>query len=320
MRHIQLIVASLIFVLMISIGYVEATRGGGGGRGGGGAGGAHFSASRTPSMGAGQFSAHGASQFRNPTFNSTQARSQVQQHLQQSNQGINPQNLNQRQSFQNLQSRNQNNALTAQRMQQRINNNHPGYNNWFNDQFNQRHNYNPNYYGNANWWQGANWYGMNDWVAGDWTTPVYYDYQENAAPAPVVVENYPVQQPIYSQGEPVTGQPKGDWIPIGVFAAAQDVAQAPYSNMFVQLAMNKKGEIAGSYYNSATDEVHPLDGTIAKSSQVVAWNVSDNPSSPLMQTGLYNLTQDVTPVQVSFPDDTTQTWYLVKMQPPQQQK
>lgn len=299
--------------------HTEAARGGGrggGGRAGGRAGGGAQLA-RTPSMGraGGASTGHLSSQFpqaanRNVALNRSQVRGQAQQYMRQSNVR---QPLNQ-QTFQQLQARNQPNVRNAQVAAARIRNNHPGYNNWFDNQFYRRHDYTPNFdLRNANWWAGASWYGMNDWVNGDWSNPVYYAYPEASETEPIIVNNYSVSQ----AAPPVATTSQAEqWMPIGIFAAAQDVELAPYSNMFVQLALNRDGDIAGAYYNSTTDELHPLDGSLDKQAQVVAWNVSDNADSPIMQTGLYNLSQDVTPVQVHFPDETNQVWYLVRIQEP----
>lgn len=288
-----LILSSTLFS-MFTLDHLEAARPSGHGGSGGGA---HFASARTPSMSRVEshppaqhaFSAHTAPHF-SP----------------------------QKQSFQQLQTRNQTSVRAAQTARNQIGSKYPGYNNWFSNQFNQNHHYNPNFHhNNANWWSAANWYGINNWVSGDWNTPIYYDYQDEGEPEPIEVDNYLPPEPAYPeypQEVPIATPTQNDWMPIGVFAAAKDVSQASRSNMFVQLALNKAGDIAGTYYNATTDETHPLDGTIDKKSQVASWRVSDNPASPLMQTGLYNLTQEVTPVQVRFPDDTSQTWYLVKMQ------
>lgn len=104
-----------------------------------------------------------------------------------------------------------------------------------------------------------------------------------------------------------------EWLPLGVFAAGKTADEAGYSNMFVQLALDKAGDIAGTYYNAATDETHNLDGLVDKDTQEAVWKVTDNPQSPVMTTGLYNLTQDVATVEVHFQDGTVQPWVLVRL-------
>lgn len=107
--------------------------------------------------------------------------------------------------------------------------------------------------------------------------------------------------------------PQEEWMPLGVFAAGETYTEAAYSSMFVQLALNKSGQIAGTYYNTATNEVHDLDGEVNEYTQEAVWKVSDNPNSPTMITGLYNLTQDVAIVQVLFTNGRNQNWTLVRI-------
>lgn len=294
---------TIVLILTFSfMGIALAARGGGRGGGGGRIGGGGIGRGAAPmrpistptpqyigqrNIGAGQIN-----------------RGQIQQRLQTNSQGIG-QN---RQTFQQFQAARQPNNLAARQALSRVQANHPGYQNWFN---NQRYSNIPS----QNWWNGTNWAALNGWVAGDWSTPVYYSYLEEGEPEPIQIEGMP-PPPIPRASYAPTA--KEDWIPLGIFAAAKDVDQIPHSNMFIQLALNRDGDIAGAYYNAATDQLHPLDGTLSKTTQVVAWRVADNESSPLMQTGLYNLTQDVTPVQVQFIDsDTTQTWYMVRMKLPE---
>lgn len=41
-----------------------------------------------------------------------------------------------------------------------------------------------------------------------------------------------------------------NWLPLGVFAVANNTNAAAYTNRFIQLAINRSGEIAGVLYNS----------------------------------------------------------------------
>jgi hypothetical protein len=312
MKNRWMIFYLALFSLLMLDSIDAAGRGGGGGRAGGG-GGARVAA-RSGGGRIGQFPVAspqaGARQVqqRNMNVNRGQTFNQVQQRIHANPGQTLPQ---QRQTFHQFQTQNLPRNQNARQALNNIQTNHPGYKNWFNNQFNNGHHYNPNI-PNLNWWQTPNWNALNGWVSGDWSTPTYYSYLDQGDVQPYVIEDMPPPppQPV-AQAAPTTSQ---DWIPLGVFAAGKDVAQAPYSNMFVQLALSKDGEVAGAYYNAATDELHPLEGTLSKQTQVVGWTVADNPDSPLMQTGLYNLAQDETPVQLRFPNDTTQTWFLVRLQ------
>lgn len=302
---------------------------GGGGHGGGrpSGGGGHPSAARqytarTPSMSRADYRPSQA-QVRpaNPQggqqrFSSgSMSKNQIQQYLQTSRPQIahrgNP-TQNQQNFKNNFGSQRQNNIQAAQRTQNQININHPGHNEWFNGHFFDEHHHHPTYYHpGVNWWRGARWGAASGWLNWGWGYPVYYEDNGDYVDLPPDIDTgYVEQEQNISPEIPV----QGDWLPLGVFTAGQNTMQAAYSNMFVQLAMDRQGDIAGTYYNAGTDETHDLEGSVDRQTQVVVWKVADNPDSPLMITGLYNLTQPVAPIKVQFPDGSVQDWVLVSVQ------
>ena len=111
----------------------------------------------------------------------------------------------------------------------------------------------------------------------------------------------------------VNTQIQGDWMPLGVFSAGKTSTEAAYSDMIMQLALKKDGTISGTYYNSTTDIAKPIDGLVDKQTQQAAWTVTDMPGSPFMTTGMFNLTQEVVPVQVHFENGNMQNWVLVRL-------
>jgi hypothetical protein len=106
-----------------------------------------------------------------------------------------------------------------------------------------------------------------------------------------------------------------DWMPLGSFAVSNETDGEPTT--FVQLAVNKQGVIAGSYFNSVTDETLPVTGAIDPKTQRAAWYVGDNRKT-VFETGAYNLTSSETQVLVHFAPDQTQTWLLVRMEQPKE--
>ena len=102
-------------------------------------------------------------------------------------------------------------------------------------------------------------------------------------------------------------------MPLGVFAAGKTPREASFTSMFVQLDLAKDGTISGTYYNTATNEVHSISGSINKATQEAVWRVTDIANSPTMITGLYNLTQDAAIVEVHFPNGKIQSWTLVRL-------
>jgi hypothetical protein len=195
---------------------------------------------------------------------------------------------------------------------------------WFNDRFFDNHrSYDFFRQPGANWWGAASWGAVASWLPWGWQDPYYY-YPEYTAsdygypPASDLYLQLTAEEAASSAGpsqnaaQEVVTSTEGAWMPLGVFAAGVSAKDAAYSNFFIQLAVDKNGDIAGTFYNAALDESQPITGSIDQTTQQVVWKISDKPSSPVMMTGLYNLTQDTTEMQVAFADDV-QSWVLVRV-------
>ncbi len=185
--------------------------------------------------------------------------------------------------------------------QNSIKQNYPQATDWFSEKFFREHNHKP-FFGqhHGNWYRCANWKNITSWTSYGWDYPLYYDD-----------EGYPEEYENEDANEPA--KPNGEWLPLGVFAVAKTAEQTAYSPMFVQLALGKGGTVGGSYYNAAQDKVYTLQGYISRDTQLVSWTNADNPNSPTMTCGLYNLTQDTASVQVNFPNGVHQTWKMVRV-------
>ncbi len=105
---------------------------------------------------------------------------------------------------------------------------------------------------------------------------------------------------------------KVEWMPLGVFAITAENVNA--SSMFLQLAVSRDGMIAGTYYNETTGTVHPVEGMVDEKTQRAAWRAADGTNPNLvMETGIFNLTQDEATALVHFGPDETQTVLLVRL-------
>ncbi len=111
-----------------------------------------------------------------------------------------------------------------------------------------------------------------------------------------------------------TASASDEWLPLGVSALAASTEQAAQTDRFLQLAINRSGEIAGVAYNSATDAAHDLVGAVDPKDQQAYWYLADQTDSPIASTGIYNLTEDQTPINVHFNDGSDQTWTLVRLE------
>lgn len=207
--------------------------------------------------------------------------------------------------------------LTSDRIQRL----RPESNNWFNRDFFDRHDIDLGYtrLGN-NLWRPAAWATLANWGDWGWSTPYYYD---DSGYYPVTPAEYvePVQYSSSTTQTAVAPAPapiEGDWLPLGVFALANNAQSAAYSKRFIQLAINRSGELAGVLYNPSTDDAKDLVGMVDKDSQRAYWSISNKLDSPIASTGIYNLTEDQTPINVHFSDGSDQTWALVRLQQEQQ--
>jgi len=114
------------------------------------------------------------------------------------------------------------------------------------------------------------------------------------------------------------GAPPDDsqWLTLGVFGLMAEGKKTP--DMIFQLAVNKQGVIRGNYLDQTTQTNLPVTGKVDKKTQRVAWSVG-NGKGIVVETGLYNLTQDDSTALVHFGPDKAEQEVLVRMQQPDQQ-
>jgi hypothetical protein len=165
-----------------------------------------------------------------------------------------------------------------------------------------------------------------------WAQPIYYDYgqggnvtyQDNS----VYINNQPVASAdefAQSAAALATVPPPADetqaataeWLPLGTFAVTTDEKDVDPSRI-IQLAVNKQGVIAGTLYNTQTDQAHTVQGQVDKETQRVAFRVGES-DKIVVETGLYNLTQNEAPVLVHFGPEKVETYLLVRLQDPEEQ-
>lgn len=185
------------------------------------------------------------------------------------------------------------------------------------------------------WWRWATWGAVAGWISGSaaasaYGNPVYYDYGQNiyyegddvyvgGEKAATAQEYYQQASTLADKAPEATSRQTEDWLPLGVFALSN--GNVPDSNMVLQLAINKQGVISGTYYNRATDAGRPIKGMVDKKSQRAAWTFADGKNTDIiMETGVYNLTQDQTEALVHFGKDKTQRWLMVRLKQPEEEK
>ena len=160
-----------------------------------------------------------------------------------------------------------------------------------------------------------------------WANPIYYRYgsggtvyyQNNVVY--VNGQEYGSAEEYYNEAtelaasvpEMTDAQAEGvEWMPLGVFALTAEGVNA--SNMYLQLALSKEGMIAGTFYNESTGATHPVEGMVDEKTQRAVWKAADGTNTNLvMETGVFNLTQDQAEVLVHFGPEQTQTALLVRL-------
>lgn len=207
---------------------------------------------------------------------------------------------------------------------------YPNRNDWFGNNFWQNQAGHYPFAENGNWWRAASWYGVSNWLgANAWSSPYYYDdgyaypyneptsstgdsgtvinIEQQSAPQTQTAPQAPVQ----AEAAPPEGN--GDWLPLGVFAFSKEGESAKTPNVFMQLALNKSGEIGGNLYIKSYNKTYPLAGEVDKKTQKAVWKMTNSENSPFVETGVYNLTQAQTPVKVTFADGSTEKGVLVRI-------
>ena len=170
---------------------------------------------------------------------------------------------------------------------------------------------------------------MTGWLAGSWvdSSPVYYDYGTTLyyegddvyyeGEVLCSTEEYATQAQTIATSIPEDVQTEDvEWMPLGVFALSEDDGSAEDSTLFLNLAISKEGIIAGTFQNTATGKSFEVEGTIDQESQRAAWGPVGE-SWPIMETGIYNLTENEAGALIHFSDGQTQQWAMFRMDEPE---
>lgn len=180
------------------------------------------------------------------------------------------------------------------------------------------------------WWAPVTWAALTNFVyVSSPPAPVYIDYgttvvQEgetvyvNNKPVPAEQYNEPVKELATTVEQPPPPMPPeagkdAEWMPLGVFALAQEKQGDPV--MFFQISLNRDGRISGAFESTLTGDKKPIAGQVDKETQNVAWRVGDN-TETVFATSLANLTMDVSTIAVHFGKERVQEWLLVRMPEP----
>jgi hypothetical protein len=162
-------------------------------------------------------------------------------------------------------------------------------------------------------------------LAGVASQPVYYDYGTNLYyegdnvyynnEVVASADQYAEQAQQIAANVPDVEPEQVEWLPLGVFALTEKEGDVEDSTLFMQLAVSKEGILAGTFQNTATGKTVEVEGTIDRESQRAAWGPVDA-DWPIMETGVYNLTENEAGALVHFADGQTQQWTMVRLDEP----
>jgi hypothetical protein len=208
-----------------------------------------------------------------------------------------------------------------------------------NGNFNRWGCFTPGWYGRypGAWWPGKWAVAGTAWATAGWGLAggycgcsgdgCYYDYGENVTydDGTVYYGDQPVAsaEQYYDQASQIadSGQEASqdeEWLPLGVFAVIAEPTQTQ-SDKVVQLALNKEGVIRGNLHDSLADKITPVVGAVDKKTQRVALKLEGN-DSVVVETGLYNLTNDEAPVLVHFSADRVEDRTLIRLKQPEEEQ
>lgn len=107
-----------------------------------------------------------------------------------------------------------------------------------------------------------------------------------------------------------------EWLPLGTFALTREAVND--SQAMLELAVNKQGVLAGTYYNQATQVSRSLEGMLDQASQRAAIGFADGMNADVvLETGIQNLTQDQAPALLHQGQDRSGPILLVRLQAPE---
>lgn len=176
----------------------------------------------------------------------------------------------------------------------------------------------------------ATWAVVTSWFPWGWSQPVYYSYGDNVYyegdqvyygdEVVATSEEYAQQAEDIALSAPAEIPEDSEWLTLGVFAVTQDGQGAETDpTLLLQLAVSKDGVVAGTLFNSKTEESQEIEGMVDRETQRVAFVVSGK-TTPIMETGMQNLTEDEAPALLHFENGETQQWLLVRLEEPEEAK
>jgi hypothetical protein len=157
-------------------------------------------------------------------------------------------------------------------------------------------------------WHWPSWAVVGDWCDVD-SAPIAYDYGTSIVRGgehgEKIIRDGAViatQEQYYDQALALGNSPQPEasdeteWMPLGVFKLA--LKESDPAIVLFSLSVSQEGAVRGSYANTGSpDQTALIQGAADKKTQRVAWTIGAHyPPGCVYEAGLFNLTQEKTPV------------------------
>jgi hypothetical protein len=186
-----------------------------------------------------------------------------------------------------------------------------------------------NYYPWWYWWNRPTWNACANWLPYGWNSGYYYDYGPGGNviydSGQVMIDGdvvgtdaeYAELAADLSTVDPadLKAIAPADWMPLGTFSMAVREDEVDPARV-IQLAVSKNGLISGTIHNRSSGNTYTVQGRVDKETQRLAFTIGEDQHT-VLETGIYNLTQDQTPVLCHFGASQTQTYLLARLPEPQ---
>ncbi len=177
------------------------------------------------------------------------------------------------------------------------------------------------------WWTGPTWIGLNNWFPDyGWSSPNYYGYGPGGnvvySGGSVLMNDIPIATAedfaasaaeLAAVPAPTNPDAPTEWLPLGTFALSESETDKDPSRV-VQLAVDKEGIVSGTMFNKTTNQTFPIQGRVDKATQRVAFTIGEA-KDIVFETGIYNLTQQQTPILVHG-EGREETYLMLRLEAP----
>jgi len=187
-----------------------------------------------------------------------------------------------------------------------------------------RHHHDWSFDSRFSWSTSASWPSLVVWLPWKWRQPVYYYYDDNGSVFYGESQDFsylisvPQRSEFIARAVSIANKQRpllidaSSWMPLGMYALSYDGESLSDFSEYISLAISKEGFITGAYFNGTTGETFEIRGSVDSNSQRAAWKFVGR-DWPIMESGLYNLTNDEATMLVHSADGRTESKVIIRL-------